>query len=326
MQEAHPQRRRALAAKITVRPLRESDLPVADHIMRLAFGTFLGLPDPLTFMGDAGYVRTRWLAAPTAAFAAELDGELVGSNFASNWGSVGFFGPLTVRPDLWDQGIAHRLLEPTMELFAQWGTRHTGLFTFPHSPKHIHLYQKFDFWARFLTPIMAKPVAPLGPGSQWSKYSELPERGRQESLAACRELTNAIYEGLDLEREIQAVDAQKLGDTVLLWDDTQLIALAVCHCGPGTEAGSGTCYIKFGTVRPGPTAGQHFDRLLDACEELAAAQGVSRLAAGVNMSHHDAYRKMIARGFRTELEGVAMHKSNEPGYHRPDVYVIDDWR
>ena len=31
---------------ITVRPLRESDLGAADHIMRTAFGTYLGVPDP----------------------------------------------------------------------------------------------------------------------------------------------------------------------------------------------------------------------------------------------------------------------------------------
>ncbi len=30
---------------ITVGPLREDELAAADHIMRLAFGTFLELPD-----------------------------------------------------------------------------------------------------------------------------------------------------------------------------------------------------------------------------------------------------------------------------------------
>lgn len=69
---------------VRVRPLRESDLATADHIMRLAFGTFLGLPEPTAFMGDAGYVRTRWRADPAAAFAAEVGGELVGSNLATN--------------------------------------------------------------------------------------------------------------------------------------------------------------------------------------------------------------------------------------------------
>lgn len=143
---------------ITIRPLQENDLTTADRIFRLAFGTFLGLPDPITFFGDADYVRTRWLADPTASFGAEIDGELVGSNFATNWGSVGFIRPLTIRPDLWDQGIGKRLMEPIMELFAKWKTRHIGLFTFAQSSKHIHLYYKFGFWPRFLTKIMSKPI------------------------------------------------------------------------------------------------------------------------------------------------------------------------
>ena len=88
---------------ILIRPLLEKDLSAADRIMRVAFGTFIGLPDPTQFMGDASYVRTRWRTDPTAAFAAQTGGEVVGSNFASNWGSVGFFGPLTIRPYLWDQ-------------------------------------------------------------------------------------------------------------------------------------------------------------------------------------------------------------------------------
>ena len=38
---------------ITVRPLQESELTTADNIMRVAFGTFIGLPEPAAFMGDA---------------------------------------------------------------------------------------------------------------------------------------------------------------------------------------------------------------------------------------------------------------------------------
>ncbi|MEU0407713.1 GNAT family N-acetyltransferase [Streptomyces griseorubiginosus] len=92
----------------------EPDLDRADEIFRVAFGTFLGAPEPETFFGTADYVRTRWAAAPHAAFAATVEGEVVGSNFAADWGSVGSFGPLTVRPDLWDQGIGRRLMEPVM--------------------------------------------------------------------------------------------------------------------------------------------------------------------------------------------------------------------
>ena len=264
-----PQSAGAIKQDISVRPLQESDLPTADHIMRLAFGTFLGLPEPTSFMGDASYVRTRWHADPTAAFGAEVGGELVGSNFATNWGSVGFFGPLTIRPDLWDRGVGKRLMEPIMNCFARWGTKHTELFTFAHSQKHVGLYQRFGFWPRFLTAIMSKTVERTASKSRWSVFSEVPESEREASLSTYRELTDAVYEGLNVGGEIQAVATQNLGDTVLLWDDARVVGLAVCHWGPGTEAGSGTCYLKFGAVRPTPTAEQDFDRLLDACEELA---------------------------------------------------------
>jgi hypothetical protein len=46
--------------KVIVRPMREEDLDEADRIMRLAFGTFLGMPEPLRFNGDADYVHTRY--------------------------------------------------------------------------------------------------------------------------------------------------------------------------------------------------------------------------------------------------------------------------
>lgn len=316
----------AAKLKVSVRPLREDDLPAADHIMRLAFGTFLSLPDPTSFMGDAEYVRARWRADPDAAFGAEVGGELVGSNFATNWGTVGFFGPLTIRPDLWDRGVGKRLLEPVMECFARWGTAHAGLFTFAHSQKHVGLYQRFGFWPRFLTAIMSKPVEQAGQSSDWTSFSEAQSGEREAALNACSQLTDEIYRGLDVSGEINAVATQKLGDTLLIWDDARLVAFAVCHCGPGTEAGSGTCYVKFGAVRPGPTAGEDFDCLLKACEELASKSGLSRLVAGVSAARHEAYRVMLERGFRTDLQGVAMQRPNDAGYNRPGVYLIDDWR
>jgi GNAT superfamily N-acetyltransferase len=312
----------------TIRLVREEDLPAADRILRLAFGTFLGLPDPLKFMGDADYVRTRWLADPSTVFGAELDGELVGTNFATRWGSVGFFGPLTIRPDLWDRGIAQQLLRPTMDLFDEWGIRHAGLFTFAESAKHVRLYQKFGFWPRFLTSLMELAIdgISIADSAQWTSFSGLTANEKQLCLQACRELTNFIYEGLDLEREILAVDNQKLGDTVLMWDDDALGGFAVCHAGAGTEAGSGKCYIKFGAVRSGPGAAVSFRRLLDACREYAQSRAAKILISGVNLARLNAYREMLLAGFRATRQGVAMERDGDAGYNRPYVFVIDDWR
>jgi len=312
--------------EIAVRPLQKPDLPVAEHLFRIAFGTFFGLPDPAMFAHDTSYVKTRWGANPGAAFVAETNGEIVGSNLATNWGSVGFFGPLSIRPDLWDKGIGKRLMQPIMELFDNWGTTHAGLFTFAHSPKHIALYHKFGFCPRFLTAIMAKAVDATKSVAGWTAFSSATPEERETLLNACREVTEAVYAGLNLELEIRAVANQSLGDTVLLWNADKLTGFAVCHTGAGSEAGNGACYIKFAAVRPGQNAEQNFNRLLAACEEMAASRGLARLVAGVNTARYDAFRQLLTCGFRTEFQGVAMQKPNEAGYNRPDVYVIDDWR
>jgi GNAT superfamily N-acetyltransferase len=311
---------------IKIRPLTEQDLPVAGRIISMAFGTFLGASEPELFWTDLAYARTRWKADPAAAFGAELDGELVGSNFATRWGSVGFFGPLTVRPDLWERKIAQRLMEPIVARFDSWGVTHAGLFTFAQSPKHVGLYYKYGFRPRFLTAIMSKPVEPKRGTHAWTTYSQVSEGERQEYLKACRQITESIYPGLNVEREILATHAQGLGETLLIKEGQAVVGFAVCHCGPGTEAGNQKCYVKFGAVQPGSTAGARFDQLLDACEGLAAARGLARLEAGTNLSRHEAYAKMLEHGFRTDIQGVTMHRPNEPGYSHAGVYVIDDWR
>jgi len=322
--------------KSEIRRLREADLAEADKIFRLSFGTFLRLPDPMSFFGDTDYIGTRFWADPSLSLAAKVDGNLVGTNFIANWGSVGIFGPLTIHPDFWDKGIAKLLLDKTMDIFRQLKTKHIGIFTFSHSSKHIHLYQKYDFWPRFLTAVMSKPIRSEQATKDtrrrlsWKKYSDMQKEKPLEALGNCYSLTDSIYSGLDLKIEILSVANQELGDTILLIDnkDNKLVGIAVCHCGSKTEAGSNTCYIKFGSVISSEDRSEsaNFNELIDCCEQFAASQGLSKLIGGVNIGNLSAYREMISMGFRTEFQGVMMTKNNDPGYHLEEVYAIDDWR
>ena len=311
---------------VTIRPLAERDVPEAERIIHRAFGTFLGVSDLENFWFPP-YAHARFGAEHIASFAAERDGELLGSNFATRWGSVGFFGPLSTRPDLWDAGIGQRLVAAVSDQFEDWGIRHAGLFTFAQSAKHVGLYGKFGFHPRFLTAIMAAPAQPTGTPRQWSRYSELSEPRRAEAETATRELAEQFYDGLDLRAEIRTVYARRLGDTALLWDGaSKLAGFAICHCGPASEAGEGVCFVKFGGVRPGPGAVERFAALLDACAALAVATGITTVVAGVNTAREEAYSAMLGRGFRTRIQGVTMHRPNEPGYSRPGLFVLDDWR
>jgi predicted N-acetyltransferase YhbS len=300
------------------------DLDAADRVMRLAFGTIRGLPDPSAAFGDSDTVRTRFRAAPECAWVAEVDGEVVGSVFAARWGSFGFLGPLTVEPRLWDHGIGGRLLRPVLEAFERWEVRQAGLFTFAASPKHLGLYQKHGFWPGSLTVIGAKAIGRQA-RSPHALFSQESQHGLV--LAEVRGLTDEVFRGLDLGRELVAANEQGIGDTILVRGKATLEGVAVCHCGAGSEAGSGTCYVKFAAVRPGEGAPTRFERLLDACEAFAAESGLGRLVAGVNTARLDAYRRLLARGFSAEQIGVAMWlRPEEPHFDTAAHHVIDDLR
>jgi GNAT superfamily N-acetyltransferase len=309
-----------------IRPLAERDLAEAQRIMRVAFGTFFGVPDLDTFWTDRDYVHGRHGAEHVASFAIDdTDGRLAGSNFATRWGSVGFFGPLSIRPDLWNQGLAQPLVTAVRDAFDGWGTTHNGLCTFCQSTKHVWLYQKFGFYPRFLTALMMAPAKP-GKLPGQARYATLAPTERKAAEDAAYALTDAIYDGLDLRAEIRTVAARGLGDTLLIWEGSRLTAFAVCHWGSASEAGADCVFIKFAAVRPGPGADARFTALLDAADALAIDSGMKAVFAGVNLAREEAYRQMMARGFRSQAQIVTLHRPNEPGYSRPGVYIIDDWR
>jgi hypothetical protein len=80
--------------------------------------------------------------------------------------------------------------------------------------------------------------------------------------------------------------------------------------------------VKFGAARSAET----FEQCLDTCLAFASRRGLSRIEAGVNLAREEAFRRMLGRRFQTDILGIAMHRPDEPGYDRPDFFVLDDWR
>lgn len=322
------------ATRIRIGALKPTEVDEATRIMRLAFGTFLGLPDPLAFADGREFIAARLGAPHVKAFAARQGDRLIGSNLAIRWGSFGFFGPLTVLPEFWDRGVAQQLLQPTLKAFDAWGVQRTGLFTFPHSPKHLSLYQKFGYWPGYLTALMSRPPATPDPSAPTpTLLSTLPRPQRDAAIRSCAQLTNRIDKGLDLSDEIRTMLARKTGDVVLTAGPRTLDGFAICSTGPGSEGGPATCYIKFAAARnssaPGAAADPgtlaRFDRLLSACEAFADARGLG-IEVGVNLAREHAFRHLRARRYRIAAQGVSMQRPHQPGFNRADAFVLDDWR
>ena len=166
-------------------------------------------------------------------------------------------------------------------------------------------------------------------GSRARRHQALlrPERGGpSRGTPRLRAPHRAHFPGLDLGDEIRAVHRLEIGDSILLFDDGGVSAFAVCHWGPRSEGGSGTCYLKFAAARPGPGVERRFASLLAACDAIARAESLNALMAGVNAARDKAWRAMQTAGFRTAIQGIAMHRDNHEGFSGPDAFVLDDWR
>ena len=315
---------------VLVREMQNADVPEADRIVRLAFGTFLNVPDPLTVFGDSHYVRPRFRSRATVKHVAEVGGKIVGSCLMTRWGEVAYIGPVSVHPEHWNSGIAQRLLEHATAQIDRWGVRQRSLFTFPHSAKHICLYQKFGFWPRYLAAVLSKPTGAAPASATHTRLSALPAAERRDAIMACRDLCDALYAGLDLTDDIEALLEQGIGDVLLVRGDAAdrgtIVAFALCHFGEGSEAGTPGLLVKFGAARPGPEASRSFTRLFDAVESLAVDVSASRISTVVDFSHKETFRSLMARNFRVDFTGLSMHGGDEVGYHRPELHVVDDVR
>ena len=314
------------AMSLAIRPLEEADVDAADKVRRLAFGTHFGLPDPLSFSGTSRLVESRRRTWPEAALVAERNGTIVGVALSSHWGSLGLFGPLAVHPEQWRGGVARSLLEASMPIYDRWRCRAVALFTFPASLTHIGLYQRYGFWPRSLTAIMNRGVTAPSPVPQARSLSAMSAAERQDTIAQCAALTDRLFAGMDLHDEIATVVAHPASDAIALIEGSTIAGFVLCHFGPGSESDAGTVYAKFAAARPGPNAARDFQRLIDAANDFAYRNGAAKINTGVNMGAMEAYRLMMAAGFRTALQGVAMHRPWIDIYDRPDVFALEDWR
>ncbi|MEQ7919414.1 GNAT family N-acetyltransferase [Xanthomonas sp. WHRI 1810A] len=313
------------ATTAVVVPLDKADLSQAAELVRLAFATYIGAAEPGEFWNDRDYVHNRWNSPHSRWFKALMNDRMVGVLCVSRWGSSAVVGPVAVHPDYWDCSIAKSLIGRCVEQLDAWGVSHAGLMTFPDSPKHIGLYQRFGFWPAALIAIVQRPVQTLEQPQPALHYGQ-PDADGPRLKTACTALTHRIASGLDLSGEMDAVHQQQLGTTLILLDQAgEPEAFAICHFGPHSEAGSGVFYVKFAAVAPGPEASSRFAKLIAACDTAALQAGQTTVTVGVNTARQGAYRWLMDAGFRTDILGISMHRGGH-GYDHPDAWVLDDWR
>ncbi|HEV8306436.1 MAG TPA: GNAT family N-acetyltransferase [Methylomirabilota bacterium] len=325
---------------IKVRRVRKGDLSRIREVVESAFADFyerqLG-SRPRQVFGGAQYVHHRWLMEPWGCYVAEEnETKIVGASIAVCWGSVGLFGPVAVLTPYQNQKIAQSLIKAAQVFFDENHVTLQGVVSYPYSPKHLVLYQKFGFRPKALVAITGRslerresqPAAPkpLRGALQVHRFSAYEESKKKGLLGRLRALTGKFYRGLDLTKEIEIVSGLALGDTLVLEKDRAIVGFAICHTPGDSEAPHGALYIKYAAIDPARRRPEHFAQLLTACEEFGVAAGCQRVIAPVYTTYWRAYQTLLASGYQMDMLMIRMKRGRHDEYEREDDFILDDWR
>lgn len=324
---------------LKVRRVRKGDLSRVREVIESGFADYferqLG-SRPRQVFGGAQYVHHRWLMEPWGCFVAEEnDAKIVGASIAITWGKVGIFGPVAVLTPYQNQKIAQGLLKASQAFFGENKVTLQGLATFTGSAKHLVIYQKFGFKPKGLTAITYRslerreptpPARPSRGAPEVQRFSSLKEAQKKTMLGRLRQITNRIYPGLDLSKEVEIVDSLALGDVLLLERERQPLGFAICHTPGASEAPHGALYLKFLAVDPNRRRPEYFTQLLGGAEELAVSAGLQRVIAPVYTRYWRAYQTLLGLGYQIDMLLIRMKRGKKEDYEREDDFVLDDWR
>ena len=314
---------------IKIRRVRKGDLAKVRDVIEQAFGDFFERQmgtRPRQVFGGAQYVHHRWLMEPWGCFVAEEgDGKIVGAALAVMWGTMGLVGPIAVLSNYQNQDIGQQLLTACQGFFGENKATLEGVSTYPYSPKHITMYQKFGYKPKGLVVVTAKPMdrreivqatRPPKPGLGVRRYSSLEEVRKKAG----------IWRGMDLGKEVEIVDGLALGDTLLLEKGREVIGFAIVHMPGVSEAPHGSVYIKFLAVDSRQRKPENLHALLAAVEEMAHTAQLQRVVAPVYTYYWTAYQTLLERGYHPDFTMVRMKRGKQEDYEHPDDLVLDDWR
>lgn len=324
---------------IKIRRVRKGDLSKVRDVIEQAFGDFFERQvgtRPRQVFGGAQYVHHRWLMEPWGCFVAEEgDGKIVGAALAVMWGTLGLVGPVAVLTSYQNQDIGQQLLAACQEFFDENRATLQGVATYPYSPKHLVLYQKFGYRPKGLIVVTSKHLDRLDgasalrtarPGLGVRRYSSLDEARKKPVMLKFRRITNAIWRGMDVGKEIEIVDGLALGDTLLLEKGRELIGFAVVHMPPNSEAPHGAAFVKFLAIDSRHRKPEHLHVLLGAVEEMAAAAQLGQVVAPVYTYYWAAYQALLERGYHVDFTMVRMKRGKQEDHEDAGSLVLDDWR
>jgi GNAT superfamily N-acetyltransferase len=248
-------------------------------------------------------------------------GGIAAFNIAHRSGDEGWMGPLAVMPDLQSRGVGRAVVEYGVEHLRSHGCRVIGLETMPRTMDNIGFYSQLGFVPGPLTITVTLDAATVD--SPITLLGKLSPMEREAAIDECSVLTGTMRAGYDFTREIRITEALSIGETILLWRGTQLVAFAICHSAPLVEGRTRdeVRVLKF-------VARTDADALLLVTHlcEFARRCGTRRVAIRVQGDAPRFYAELIARGGRVRWTDLRMTMATYAEPQQPgDGVMLSNW-
>ena len=248
-------------------------------------------------------------------------GDVAAFNVAHQAGSEGWMGPLAVRPDRQGTGVGKTVVRTAADWLIDRGITTLGLETMPRTPENIGFYARLGFSPAFLTVTLTNEIATRGHPAPVLLSKRTPDE-KEMSMAAARALLDELVPGIDFSREILLTSELGLGDTSLVEGADGLDAIAVWHSAPLADSRTRD---EVRVLKLAARSDAAFDATIAAVEAAAAKAGIRRIAIRCQSRYAEAFRRLVARGYRVRWTDLRMTYEGFPERHASTGVLFSNW-
>ena len=260
-------------------------------------------------------------AAEGAMLWRDEHGDIAAFNVAHQAGAEGWMGPLAVRPDRQGTGVGKTIVRSAADWLIDRGVTTLGLETMPRTPENIGFYARLGFTPSYLTVTLTNEIATRGQPAP-VLLSRRDAADKQATMDAARCLVGELVPGIDFSREILLSAELGLGDTSLVEGGDGLDAMALWHSAPLADSRTRD---EVRVLKLAARDDRAFDAAIAAVEAAAAKAGIRRVAVRCQTRYTEAFRRLVARGYRVRWTDLRMTYEGYPERHAPAGVLFSNW-
>ena len=247
--------------------------------------------------------------------------DIAAFNLAHQAGLEGWMGPLAVRPDRQGSGVGKTVVRAAADWLVERGVQTLGLETMPRTPENIGFYARLGFSPGHLTVTLTNEISTRGQPAP-VLLSRRSAEEREAAMDAARRLVNDMVPGVDYSREILLTAELGLGDTSLVEGGAGLDAVVLWHSAPLADSRTRD---EVRVLKLAARDDAAFEAAIAAAEAAAAKAGIRRVAVRCQSRYTDAFRRLVARGYRVRWTDLRMTYEGYVERHAPQGVLFSNW-